>query len=324
MNKIVLMIGEDEYEKYITNAAKEDLNVITRTPFQSQIKKRIFRFHNAWPLNKNVEMPFKWIWYRGILDWSCLDKDEKVMFVFYESFHLSYSKKFLAYLHKKYKHSQFSFVFHNPADEYNLSKLKTVREYYDVVLTFYESDAKKYGFLKPEYFPYRLPVDETIQGEQCDVFFIGSDKGRLPKLLDIYERITQSGFKCKFFIVGVDPKNIVNHDGIVYNQKISYDEVLERVKGARCILEVLQHDDMYSSIREIEAFQYRKQLLTTNINVKEEPFYNPKIIQVINNAKEIDTDFLRNNPKEEDYPSPYYWSFAPFREILEKIYKDIL
>jgi hypothetical protein len=318
MSKFVLMTGEEDYEKYIFNTAKNDPNVVERKQLQTNIIKKLFRFHNAWPANKICEMPFKSIWYSRILDESELDIQEKLFFIFYESFHFSFSGKYLRYLKNKYKNSVFCFAFHNPVNGYNLNKLEKVRKYYDEIITFFEDDAKRYKLLKPEYFPYQLPVDTTRLGEKSDVFFIGSDKGRLSKLIKIFEKLKAEGLKCLFYIVGVPKEKQKYRDEIRYNQVISYEKVLEHVKATKCVLEVLQDKKMYSSIRTFEAFQYKKKLLTTNKRIVQEPFYNPNIIRVIDEEINIDKDFVLSEPHDEDFPDPYYWSFASFKKCVEE------
>ena len=198
MSKFVLLTGEDEYENYILESVLNDPYVIGRKLFKTSLQKKIFRIHNAWPLNKKIELPFKFIWYSSVLDEKKIDKRERVYFILYESFHLSFSKKYLTYLKRKYENSKFCFVFHNTVNLYNINKLDKVRKYYDEVITFYADDAENHGFTKLDIFPYQLPVEMTKKGEESDVFFIGSDKGRLPKLINIYEKLKEEGLKGLF------------------------------------------------------------------------------------------------------------------------------
>lgn len=318
MTKYVFMTGDDEYEKYIINGAITDKDVVSRKQLKTTILKKIFRFHNAWPFNKLIEMPFKSIWYSALLDEKELLMESKIYFIFYESFHFTYSKCYLKYLKKKYQNAKFCFVFLNPANKYNLEKLNKVKQFYDFKITFFVEDAQKYGFIKPKYLPYLLPVDSIQVGEKSDVFFIGSDKGRLPKLVKIYEALKKRGLCCLFYIVGVDEKKQQYKDDIRYNQKLSYEEVLTKVKGTKCIIEVLQDENMYSSIRALEAFQFKKKLLTTNKAIVNEPYYTPSIIQVLDDVKSINIDFILEDVEYEAFPDPHYWSFASFKECLEK------
>lgn len=318
MSKFVLMSGEDEYEKYIAASMLEDKNVFVRNKIDRKILREIFRLHNAWPLNKRVEIPFKKIWFPFFLNKDEFAENDKIYFLFYESFHLSYSNKYLDYLRKKYRNAKFCYVFLNPVDQYNLEKLNMVRMKYDMVLTFFQDDAVKYGFSKPDFFPYRLPVENTKEGENSDVFFVGADKGRLEKIIRIYEELKAKGLKCLFYIVGVSEEKQQYKEDIRYNQRLTYQDVLEKVKGTKCVLEILKDDDMYTSIREYEAFQYNKKLLTTNRRIFEEPFYDPEFIQVIEFDKAIDIDFIMRENERTGFVDEFYWSFSSMRKCIEE------
>lgn len=318
MSKFVLMSGEDEYEEYIAASMLEDKDVFVRNKIDRKVLREIFKLHNAWPLNKKVEMPFKRMWFPFFLNKNEFAENDKIFFLFYESFHLSYSNKYLDYLRKKYRNAKFCYVFLNPADQYNLEKLSKVRTKYDLILTFFEDDAVKYGFSKPKYFPYKLPVENTKEGEKSDVFFVGADKGRLEKIIRVYEELKERGLKCLFYIVGVPKEKQLYNEDIRYNQKLTYQEVLEKVKGTKCVLEILKDDDMYTSIREYEAFQYNKRLLTMNRRILEEPFYNSEFIQVIEPNKTIDVDFLTRENESTGFVDEFYWSFSSMKKCIEE------
>jgi hypothetical protein len=120
--------------------------------------------------------------------------------------------------------------------------------------------------------------------------------------------------------VGVKEERKRYSESIVYNTTLTYEEVLQKIQSTNCVLEVLQNGQMYSSIRECEAFQYRKKLLPTNSVIVNEPFYNPKVIHVITDPEKIDTEFVRLQVDYELFPSDEYWSFRPFMNfIMENI-----
>jgi glycosyltransferase involved in cell wall biosynthesis len=321
MTRFVLLIGDDGYEKYIAAAAEGNSEVIIRKYFKSKLINKIFKIHNSWPLNKKWELPLKFIWFNGVLSKDCLERNSNIVFLFYESFHLSYSKQYLKYLKKIFRNSKFCFILHNPIGEYNLNKINVFRDRYDCIITFNSKDELDYGFIRPKYFPIKFPYKQESQiKKSSDVFFIGSEKGRLDILIAIYEKLISNGLKCEFYIVGVKEERKRYSESIVYNTTLTYEEVLQKIQSTNCVLEVLQNGQMYSSIRECEAFQYRKKLLTTNSDILNEPFYNPKVIQVITDPEKIDTEFVRLQVDYELFPSDEYWSFRPFMNfIMENI-----
>ena len=76
--------------------------------------------------------------------------------------------------------------------------------------------------------------------------------------------------------------------------------MLRRVKNTKCVLEILPYGHNYSSLRPCEALWYHKKLLTTNINVKSEWFYSPEIVQLFNDADDINIDFISKPLTPED------------------------
>jgi len=318
MIKFVFMNGFDNYEIFIINAVKDGQGVVVRNNIVNRIYYPLFKLHNKWSINKVIEMPFKNIWFHAYLDESLLKWDDLIYFIFYESCYLSYSKSYLKYLRRKYPKSKLCFFFHNPVDSYNLPKISHFRNNYDSIITFFKDDKRKYGFLQTGTMPYLLPKPMPAIETKYDLFFIGSDKGRIEFLISIYDRLSSEGLDCLFYIVGVEEKKKQPRPGIVYSDNlIPYMEVLKMVQRSRCVLEVLKNEYMYASIREQEAMQYHKKLLTTNSDVINEAFFNSQIIQVLTEPKRIDCAFFRKEVDEKIYPKNI-GAFGSFKDFLLK------
>ncbi len=301
MNKYVYLLYGEAYEKYIINAVRNKRGVYFFRPFRNDFVKKLHMIHNARPLNEKMELPFKTFWFKRAIKGMDIDKDDKIFFLLYESFHLAYSRNFLQFLRAKYPQCKLVFMYLNPVTKLINDKLKNVSSCYDNVITFNEKDARSYNYLYMPYQPYGLPIIKDDKIPESDLFFIGADKGRLPKLLAIYEKMRDAGLKCDFHIIGV-PKEKQRYDNdIHYNQKITYSEVLARVNATKCVLEILQNNEDYISIRTMEAYQYRKKLLTESISVKKSNYYNPEIIQVFDEIENIDTEFIRKAVDERIY-----------------------
>ncbi len=320
MSKYVFFVNVDGYRKYTAYAAQNAGALIPH--IKGRGIKRLFEIHNAWSLNRKYELPGKSIWYKYCFNEKEVDINEDIYFVCYESFHMTYSRKYLSYLRNKYINAKFVFFFSNPVDEYNFEKLKSVRDLYDVIFTFNEKDAKDNDFIYCNCDTFKLiPVPECPE-YKSDVFFVGSDKGRLELLLSVFEKLTDAGLVCDFHIVNVPENKQRYADRIKYNQRISYDEVLHRVKSTRCVLEILQNSNNYYSIRTLEALQYHKKLLTSNIGVVKQWFYKPEIIQCFDNYFDINTDFVLQYIDEELYSDIDIGSFERFANFLESIFSE--
>lgn len=315
MAKYVFLVNFDGYRKYTAYAAQDAGAFIPH--IEGRLKKKLFEIHNSWLLNSKCELPGKHIWYKYCFNEIEVDVNEDLYFVCYESFHMTYSRKYLSYLRNKYLNAKFIFLFMNTVDNYNLEKLKSVRDLYNAVFTFNEKDAKDNGFIYGNYDIFKLPIVSECSKYKSDVFFVGSDKGRLELLLSVYEKLTNAGLVCDFYIVDVPENKQKYASNIKYNQRISYEEVLKHVKSTRCVLEVLQNNNHYYSIRTLEALQYHKKLLTSNIEVVNQWFYKPEIIQCFDNDLEIDLDFVLRPIDEGLYSDIDIGSFERFASFLE-------
>lgn len=317
----VLFLYGGGYEKNISDAAKLDKNTCVFRPFKSKLIAKLFQTHNAYRLNKKIGLPFRRIWFRRCLNDKKLEISDDVCFVFYESFPMSYSRKFLSYLKKKFPNCKCCFIFLNPVEHANMycyKKYTTVAQYYDAALAVSERDAEEYGF---RYYSGTIYMPRPVSDKsiRSDVFFVGMNKGRLHKLLEIYQTLTQADLKCDFYINDVEKDEMRFADDIKYNCPISYEEVIDHVAHTKCVLEVLQNDDDYFSLRTIEAYVYKKKLLTTNKTIVNRDFYDSRIVSIINDPKEIDIDFVKAPIIESAYGNVNFWSFDHFKKFLKEV-----
>lgn len=313
MSKFVVLVNNDGYRKFTVASAVAGGALVPR--FQNKVLKKVFEIHNAWKLNQWCELPFKEKWYKFCFDESQVLPQTKIYFIFYESFHMSYSKKYLQYLKEKYKNSKFVFYFSNPVNEYNLKRLLSVKKYYDKIITFNKKDAIVNDFLYCNYDAFLFP-NFLSKGIKSDVFFVGANKGRIDFIHSIYKRLTQAGLVCDFVVVDVPKEKQKYKSKIKYNKRITYEEVLQRVSNSRCVLEILQNGYCYSSIRTIEAFQYYKKILTTNIEVDKQWFYKPEIIQAFKKPEDIDIDFIRSAVAQSIFEDVKLGRFKDFADFI--------
>ncbi len=292
MDKFVYFLYGNAYEGCIRNALEKIPEAYTFEPFQSELARKIHILHNCRPLNQFGELPLKGGWFKRALRGMDLQREDRIYFLLYESFHLSYSRHFIRFLKKEYPNCKICFMFLNPVIELIWNKIQKEKDLLDAIITFNKKDAEEYHFLFCEKQPYKLPICIDPNIPKSDVFFIGADKGRLSKLLAIYEKLSDSGLRCDFHIVGVPKEKQKYADNIVYNHKILYTEVLSRVYATKCVLEVLQNNENYTSIRTLEAIQYHRKLLTESSSVKRFLFYDPEIIQVFNTPESINVEFV--------------------------------
>lgn len=281
------------YYTNFSNAGINDKDVFLYYGIKNKLLNKLYQVHNKWEFNKRHELPMKYFWFNACLSNIPDVGEEDIFFVFLEVFMLAYSKSFIKTIKMKYKNPHFVFYFINPINDDIWNKFLTIKDEYDLVSTFNRKDSIQYniGFF-PD-FPYKINiVNPSKDFPTSDVFFVGASKGRLRRLIDIYEKLSQNNIRCDFHITGVPKEEQIYSDCISYNHIISYDEVLQRVANTKCVLEVLQEGCNYFSIRTIEAFQNKKKLLTTNAEIITTSYYNPEVVQVINQNNDIDIGFI--------------------------------
>lgn len=114
----------------------------------------------------------------------------------------------------------------------------------------------------------------------------------------------------------MSPNTQQNECGLKYlNSKISYPQVVSRVKSSNCVLEVLQTNQKAQSLRYFEAIAYNKKLLTNNPGIVELPYYDDRYMRAFKNIEDIDVDWVRAREKI-DYK--YKGEFSPLG-IIEYI-----
>ena len=271
--------------------------------------RNLLHIHTSHKINTIIELPGKYIWDKVLFDTCRLSPDDDIYFVFYEGFRLAYSKNYLAHLKSKYKNCRLIFCFRNPIFQgekilFAAQKYEVVRKYYDLCITFNRADAAKMGILFCDYWPCLLPDKDFEPEDASDVFFCGAAKDRLHRIIEVYEKLADSGLKCDFYVTGVPKYQQKYPQEIHYTVKegscLDYDEVLQKDRNTKCVLEILPYNQNYSSLRVCEALWYHRKLLTTNLEAPQEWFYHPEIVQCFSEAQDIDTEFITRPLSSED------------------------
>lgn len=314
--KFIFYAGFSDYWKVANYDLYKNDRVFVCEGISNNLLDRVNKIHNSWRLNQHLEMPLKSLWFSSYSSAKWLDKETKQTAIFPEDNSLSFSGKYLRYLRKHYPQLVIIFNFSNPCGQYNLQKLKSVKQYYDHIITFNEADSKKYGFELLSINGYSCVDIPDSNIPESDLFFVGQDKGRLPILLAIYERMTSLGLKCDFSIVKVNDENIVSKEGIVYNRRMTYMEVLQHVKKSKCVLELLEGDSDYSSIRTSEALTYHKKLITMSPSVINSKYYSPSQMLLIKAPEDISNSFFEM-PIENKYDITDYSPIKGLTEIAK-------
>lgn len=155
------------------------------------------------------------------------------------------------------------------------------------------------------YSNYKVDNDENIP--ESDVYFIGSAKDRLEFIFDVFHRLKKEGIACDFYLSDVPSSKKIREDGLNYLNKMSYIENLKHVVRTKCILEILQGNARGSTLRTWEAIMYDKKLLTNNLSITNDFYYDGNYVSLLN-GNDIDADFIK---QDNSYTNPYKDQISP-------------
>lgn len=159
-------------------------------------------------------------------------------------------------------------------------------------LKFYNQYCSGYDFLINNVYKEKV---------EYDFYFLGLDKGRRNILDGLSTKI--GSYRC---LIDIKQRPNVLHKVLRLHKKnktyeyVSYNEHLKRILRSRIIIDIVQQGQSGLTMRALEAQVAKKKLITNNIYIKSEEFYNPDNIMVINDGDEIN-----NNDLEVFLSSPF-------------------
>ena len=146
-------------------------------------------------------------------------------------------------------------------------------QHFSKVCCFDRKDAEKYHihYVPLPYTNYYNPENTIVQIQQ-DAIFLGQNKGRERKLLVLKKELEANGFHTRFMMTGT------GNSELCLKKKIPYDDYIQMVKSSRCVVELMMEDQAGYTLRAMEALFLRKKLITDNVSVIHEPWYNKRNI----------------------------------------------
>lgn len=308
--------NNNSYCKIIVNDLLNMKNVFFAKKNNNPILRKIQHIHTSLRLNKLFRIPLQSIWYPSYLS----QRDgsgRKNIFVFFQGSSLGYDKKYLMYLKNKYPDCTFVFYWLNIAKTVDSKYVDLVNRCYDYIYTFDCNDAQQNNWRFYETMFSTINKNQLGNMNSCsDVCFVGNAKGRLNELHMAYESLTKLGLKCDFYISGVaDSEKKI--DGIHYNIKLTYQEVLSHVENSKCVFEVMQKGQVGCTLRTLEAICLKKKLLTNNQSLLQSKFAG-SYIYYCDDFENISIDSVLNNKTSDEEYSRLQYIVSPVR-FLEKI-----
>lgn len=301
-NYVILSTDWDVYRQLYADVVGRDDVIYVAGPQASKrgMRKILYRIHFNKALNRIIPLPFKGLWNSSYFTDSFKEKKPVCFVLFRDWMSLDAYTGYVDWLKRRYPDSKFVWFLHDlmagHVDFYTDQTLDIDRykRKLDLVITCNPAEAKRYGL-----FYHKVPISK-LNGvrpvDRCDVLFIGQDKGRLDRLLRIYDALTLKGACCRFFISEASRQNPVGRDGITFlDSPMPYQECQARVAGANCLLELRYDPDAGGTLRASEALIYGKKLITDNPALANSPDFDSQSIRVLDSddaAEQIDPSFL--------------------------------
>lgn len=278
---------------------------------------RMYTAHCYPYLGGRFQLPFRGLWY-PIYFRNSFQEKKRLCFIM-SGYYIK--PRYLRYLKKRFPgckmvllHRDKVSLWHERNPEFTDAD---IRELFDLRLSIDPDDTARYGTTHFDEFESMIEVPRAPDYPFSDVFFAGYAKDRMPRLLEVYHKLTAAGLTCRYYLVGVPKEQRVPYPGIEYADKqLRYSQMLYRSANAVCMLEINQGGSLGYTSRFLEAVMLNKKLITDNPHVCDSQFYNPEYIHYIRTADELEPSFIRRDVGTVDYH--YQGEFSPLH-LIEKI-----
>ena len=237
------------------------------------------------------------------------DKNEKNYVVIFNSALLQYySKEYFERLRNKHNNIEYILYIIDPMPNGLWPEIEAALDVFDEVMTIHPYNCKKYGL---HYLPYIYAEPKEIPQCQIDkntnLFFCGvAGDFRQNIISNIVEQCEKNHIVFDFWLKPYG-NNAIDNEHVHYSE-MTYAENVQRLKHAKCILEIMHEGFVGITQRYLEAVIYNKRLLTNNVEIKKLPYYNPQYMYYFEKVEDIDWNWV-NEDVEVDYH--YNGDFSP-------------
>jgi hypothetical protein len=190
------------------------------------------------------------------------------------------------------KHTKKSVAYFNDGTS-RCPKIVRVIQNFDEVYSFEKEDCQKYNlkFITNWIYPTQ---SKPKQSTDYQIFNISSKDNRSPIISKITTILKEKNIIYK--VIVFDKKNKNQDPNIEYTSKhIPLSEVNDYLHNAQVLLDINRKGQKGLTFRVFESIGLEKKLITTNADIKNYDFYNPKNILIIDEKNpNIPLDFFDN------------------------------
>ena len=202
----------------------------------------------------------------------------------------------LQYIKSKNPNLRIIYWFWNPA--YRIGRPTPIHYDLSEIWTFDKDNSVQYKmcFNNTFYFNEIKPTPEN-KLKKYDVVFVGRNKHRNTTLLQIKNQFDQHQLKSLIHIV--PNRNEENPNNI---KELSYQEYIDLISNSKAILDIMPPAQNGLTLRAMESLFLEKKLITDNLHIKKEAFYNKNNIFIIGEDNMINLKSFLNTPYEKIDP----------------------
>lgn len=249
--KTLILMEENDYKSY-SQFIKESNEYEVCTNYKINIRSLILRVARK---NYTVYKSFFAEWKNKVSTYS------KVII-----FDSAYDNKIIKYIKSENSKCKIILWLWNSIEK---SQLKMINEkYVDDIYTFDLNDSEKYKIkYNSQFYFNNIQYESKINN---DILFLGLNKGRKDKLLDLKRTFDNLNVRNKIILIENS------------KDKIPYDKYLEYVFNSKCLLEIIKNDESKGiTLRTMEALFLKKKLITNNKDIRFCDFYNKNNIFIL-------------------------------------------
>lgn len=291
------------------------------------IDKLVF-FHSLAPyflkkLYEKFEFTSNWIskYIDYVIKKSNISTNDEVIFIYMEPWYILLPKLNYVYsLRLKYTKSFHVCMLSDSvvAKQLNMNELR--KEFDKVyIYDFNESARFNIDYIMPVYSKnFKTP---TLDEEYFDVSFVGAARNRLSNIIELYDKLTEIGLSCRFYIVCNEKKEKVRRDGILYSKQYLKEKeyFYSYVAPARCMLEIANPESTALTARVREAIMYDKKIITNNPYLKYNKYYDKNMMYIYD--RDLDFGINKSFVMEKRHSYCYDGEFEPIN-MINKINSD--
>ena len=301
-NYVILSTDWDVYRQLYADVVGRDDVCYVAGPQDGKrgLRKMLYRAHFNKKLNRLVKLPFKGIWNPSYFRSPFRDNKPVCFLLFRDWVSLDAYTGYIDWLKRHYPGSKFVWFLHdfivNHNDFYTGEVLDIghYKSVFDLVFSCHPSEAQEHGLTF-----HKVPVsrlfDPGNHARQCDVLFVGKDKGRLERLERIYDQLTGKGACCRFFVSEASVKESSREGIVILDRPMPYITTHKWISESGCLLELRADSRAGETLRASEALIYGKKLITDYTALKESPDFDTANIRFLgpgDDTEGVDIQFM--------------------------------